>query len=113
MCSSSARTPNYNLLLNNHRQESWILPKKIMNIQGERRSPSKMVGGSKFHLDSNPIPARDAGRAQTKPCVHKVLEPTETEPDLYLSLLQRYESAVACRRVRDSGGSYLATQAVA
>ena len=29
-----------------------------------------MVGRMKLHLKSNPIPARDAQRAQTKPCVH-------------------------------------------
>ena len=34
-------------------------------------------------------------------------DPTETEPDLCLSLLQRYVSAVACHRGRGSGCSYL------
>ena len=29
-----------------------------------------MVGGTKLHLKSNPIPTRDAQMAQTKPCVH-------------------------------------------
>ena len=29
------------------------------------RSPSMMVGGEKSHLESNPIPTRDAQRAQT------------------------------------------------
>ena len=32
---------------------------------------SKMVGGVKQHLETNPIPARDAQRVQTKPCVHQ------------------------------------------
>ena len=63
---------NYNLLLNHHRKEKvGSHQKKILHIQGQRRSPSKMVGGSKLHLESNPIPSRDAGRAQTKPCAHK------------------------------------------
>ena len=31
----------------------------------------KMVGGVKLHLESNPIPTRDAWRAQTKPCAHQ------------------------------------------
>ena len=35
------------------------------NIQGQRRSLSKMVGGAKSCLESNPIPTRDAQRAQT------------------------------------------------
>ena len=34
--------------------------KKITHVQGQRRSPRKMVGGAKLHLESNPIPARDA-----------------------------------------------------
>ena len=34
------------------------------HIQGQRRSPSKMVGGEKSHLASNPIPAREAQRAK-------------------------------------------------
>ena len=67
-----ARTPKYNLLLNIHRQENVEShQKKIPHIQGQRKSPSKMVGGVKSHLESNPIPARDAWRAQTKPCAHQ------------------------------------------
>ena len=38
---------------------------KIPHIQGQRRSPSKIVGGAKSHLDSNPLPATDAQKAQT------------------------------------------------
>ena len=45
--------------------------KKIPHIQGQRRSPSKMVGGAKSHLESNPIAIRDARRAQTKLCAHQ------------------------------------------
>ena len=45
--------------------------KKIPHAQGQRRSPSKMVGGAKSHLVSNPIPTRDDRRAQTKPHVHQ------------------------------------------
>ena len=40
-------------------------------VQGQRRSPSKIVGGVKQHLETNTIPARDAQRVQTKPCVHQ------------------------------------------
>ena len=35
------------------------------HTQGQRRSLSKMVGGANSCLKSNPIPARDAKRAQT------------------------------------------------
>ena len=57
---------NCNFLLNSHQQENaGSHQKKIPHIQGQRRSPSKMVGGAKSHLESNPIPTRDAQRAQT------------------------------------------------
>ena len=48
-----------------------IPPKKIPHIQRQRRSPNKMVEGAKLFLETNPIPTRDPGRAQTKPCVHQ------------------------------------------
>ena len=55
---------NYNLLLDNHRQDNVSShQKKIPHVQGQRRSPSKMVGGEKVHLKSNPIPTRDPQRA--------------------------------------------------
>ena len=47
---------NYNSLLNNHQLEnvgSHQKKKKISYVQGQRRSPSKMVGGEKSHLESN------------------------------------------------------------
>ena len=72
MCSSSpARTPKLQLTAEQPSTgECWIPPKKnISHIQGQRRS--KMVGGEKSCLESNPIPARDAQRTQTKPCVHQ------------------------------------------
>ena len=42
-----------------------VAVEEILYIQEQRRSPSKTVGGVKLHLESNPIPARDAQRAQT------------------------------------------------
>ena len=45
--------------------------KKILHIQEQRRSPRKTLRGAKSHLESNIIPARDAWRAQTKPCGHQ------------------------------------------
>ena len=38
---------------------------EITHVQGQRRSPSKMVGGMKSHLESNPISTRDTQRVQT------------------------------------------------
>ena len=62
---------NYTSLLNSHRQEKvGSHQKKIPHVQGQSRSPSKMVGGVK----SNPIPTRDARRVQTKPCAYQDLE---------------------------------------
>ena len=76
----------------------------MLRLQGQMRSPIKMVGGAKLSLESNPKPARDTRRAETKPG-HR--DSTETELDLPSSvcLLQRYGSAVACRRSRVSGCS--------
>ena len=57
---------NYNLVLNNHQQENvGSHQKKIPHVQGQRRSPSKTVGGAKSCLESNPIPTRHTQRAQT------------------------------------------------
>ena len=44
----------------------WNSYEEILHVQGQR-SPSKMVGGVKLHLESNSIPARDSRRPQTKP----------------------------------------------
>ena len=57
---------NYNLLLNNHQLENvGSHQKKIPHIQGQRRSPKKMVGGANLHLELNPLCTRDAQRTQT------------------------------------------------
>ena len=45
--------------------QHWSDFEEISHIQGLRRSPSKMVGRVKSHLESNPIPARDAQSTQT------------------------------------------------
>ena len=61
----------------------------IPHVQGQRRSCNKMVGGVKLHLESNPIPAREAQKAQKKKkkiCEPGPRDPTETEPDLPLSV---------------------------
>ena len=62
-------------LLKNHRLENvGSHQKKIPHIQGKRRSPTKMVGWVKSHLESNPISARDACKAQTEFYVHQETE---------------------------------------
>ena len=43
----------------------WDRYEEIPHVQGQRRSPSKMVGGVNSHLESNLIPTRDTQRAQT------------------------------------------------
>ena len=78
---------------------------KIPRIQ----SPNKMVGGVKPHLESNPITARDARRAQTKLCVHQDPKAPQRLSQTCLSVFEclqsRHGSAVAWHRDRDSGCS--------
>ena len=99
---------NYNSLLNYHWQENvGSHQKKILHIQGQRRSPNKMVQGVKSHLESNPIPTRDTWRTQTKPYAQQEIPQRLSQTWLWVfeCLLQRYGSAVACCRGRGSGCS--------
>ena len=76
------------------------IKKEIPCIQGQRRSPNKMVGGTQSRFKSNLRPARDNRRAKTKPCVPRTKgkeqqPPQETEPDclwVFECLVQRYGS---------------------
>ena len=79
---------------------------EIPHVQGQRRSPSKMVGGVKSHLESNPIPTRDTQRAQTN-LVHTRTQRPHRDWDRTVSehLLWRYGSAVDRCRGRGSGCS--------
>ena len=52
--------------------------KKKTHNQEQRRSPNNMVGGVKFHLESNTLAPRYAQRAQTKPSVHQDSETQQT-----------------------------------
>ena len=45
-----------------------------------------MVGGVKSCLESSPIPTRDAQRALTNLCTPGPRDPSETEPELCLSV---------------------------
>ena len=86
MHSSSARTPKLQLADEQaSTEECWSPQKKIPNIQGQRRSYKKTVGGAKSHLESHPIPAREEGSNKTF-CEPGPRGPTETEPDLPLSV---------------------------
>ena len=71
--SSAARTQKLQLTAEQPSTgECWIPPKKrIPHLQGQRRSLNKIVGEAKLCLESNPIPARDAQRAQTKCFAHE------------------------------------------
>ena len=76
--------------------ECWIPPKTDTPRPRakKRRSTKKMVGGTKSHLESNPILIRDPWRAQTKPCVHQDPgTPQKTEPDMPLSVSVSPEEA--------------------
>ena len=88
--SSPARTPKLQPAAEQPLKGEYWIPqkkKKIPHIQGQRRSPNKMVGGAKSCLESIPILARDTWRAQTKPCAHQDPEtPQETESHPPLSV---------------------------
>ena len=78
------------------------------HVQGQRRSPSKTVGGVNLWLESNPIPARDAQRAQTNLVDPETQRPhRDWERTVFEHLLWRYGSAVDCCRGRGSGFSRL------
>ena len=104
----SVRTPKLQLTAEQPLTgECWIPhTKKIPQVQGQTRSPSKMVGGAKSCLESNPIPARDVQMAQTKLCAHQDPETLQRQSQTCLwgfeCLLQRCGSAVACHRDRGS-----------
>ena len=96
---------NYSSLLNNRQQENVGLhQKKIPQVQGQRRCPSKMVGGVKLCLESNPLFARDTRRAQTNLVCARTQRPrrdwARTE---FECLLWNYRLAVDCCRGRGSG----------
>ena len=84
----------------------WSDFEEIPHVQGQRRSPSKTVGGVKSHLESNPIPATDAQRAQTY-LAHTRTQRPYRDWDRTVSgcLLRRYRSAVDCCGGRGSGCS--------
>ena len=99
---------NYDSLMNNLRLENVSHQKKISHIQGQRRSPSKTVGGVKSRLESNPLPTRDVQRVQTK-LVHTRTWRLNRDCNrtVFECLLWRYRLVVDFHRGRGSGCSRL------
>ena len=60
----------------------WSGSEEIPHVQEQRRSTSKMVGGAKPYSESNPIPSKDAQKAQTTLYAPGPRDPTETETEL-------------------------------
>ena len=82
----------------------WSDFEEICHIQAQRRSPSKMVGGVKSCLESNPIPAIDAQRAQTNlVCIRTQRPHRDWYRTVFECFLGRYGSAVDSWRGRGSG----------
>ena len=91
--SSPARTPKLQLAAEQPLTgECWISPKTIPHIQGQTRSPSKMVGGVKPHLESNPTPTRDPRRTQTNLVHTRIKRP----PQRLSQRFQYYTANLAC-----------------
>ena len=87
-------------LLQKEALECWLLVpwrnfEEISHVQGQRRSHSKMVGGAKLHLESNPIPARDVQRAQTYLAHTRTQRPhRDWDRTVFECFLRRYRSAL-------------------
>ena len=64
----------------------WSNCEEIPHVQGQKRSLSKMVGGAKLCLESNPIPARNAQRVQTNLVCTRTQRPHRDWAELCLSV---------------------------
>ena len=97
---------NYNSVLNNHQQENvGSHQKKISHVQRQRKRPNKIVGGVKFCLGSNPIPASDTWRAQRKPCTQQSSETPQrlSQNCVWVSPVEGRWVSSGCLRGRGSG----------
>ena len=95
-------------LIGIHFLQQWAQRKEIPHVQGQRRCPSKMVGGANLHLESNSIPTSDTKRAQTNLVCTRTHGPhRDWDRTVFEYLLCRYGSAVDCHRDRGSGCSRL------
>ena len=103
MCSSSpARTPKLQLL-NNHQQENvGSHRKKIPHVQGQRRSPNKMVRGAKLCLELNLFPPETLGGHKQNLAHSRTQGPHKRLSQTCLHgsecCLQQHRSAVICGR---------------
>ena len=87
-------------------EQRWSICEEITHIQGWRRSPSKMVGGTKSCLESNPTPARATQSAQTNLVSTKTQRPhRDWDRTVFECLLWSFGSAVDCCRGRGFGCS--------
>ena len=66
-------------------RDAGVTLRRYPQVEVQRRSPSKMVGGAKSHLKSNCIPTRDFIRAQTNHVCTQRSRETETELRLSIS----------------------------
>ena len=66
--------------------QQWSNCEEIPHIQGERRSPSKTVGGAKLHLESNPYLSETLRGLNQTLCAPGPRDPTEIETKLCLSV---------------------------
>ena len=85
--SSPMRTPSLKLTAEQPLTgEYWIPPKKkILQVQGQRQSPSKMVGGAKIAFRIKPHTHQRCSEGSNKTlCTPGPRDPTDTEPDLPL-----------------------------
>ena len=114
MCSSSARTPNLQLVAEQRLTGGcWNPPKKDMPLQRKRRRCNKMGRRGAVMLKSNPIPARDSWQAQPnlahtrtqgkKQWPHKKLR--QTCLWVFEGFLWRCGSAVVCHGDRGTSSS--------
>ena len=60
--------------------------KRCPTSKGGGEGVARQKQGVKLCLESNPIPTRDAQRAQTNPVCTRTQGPTETEPELCASV---------------------------
>ena len=105
----SVRTPKLQLFAEQPLTgECWIPRKKDIPHPGEKEKPQQdskrgeITFRTKPHTHQRHLESSNKTLSAPGP-----RDPTETEPDLCLSLLQRYGSDVACHRGRGSGCSYL------
>ena len=71
---------------------------EIPHIQGQRRSPSKMVGRANLPLNQTPFPPETLRGLKQTLCAPGIRDPTDRDRTVIQRLLWRYGSAVVCRR---------------